>query len=123
MSIQFWKDGGLMCTSVPIPLLTVKKERPLSAYVEPVLDSSRYFVVRAQTPDRRTVMIGFGFRNRTDAFDLTAALNDRIGRVQRLTEIDSGAAPKYVLTRSVWAACSALQAAPVSCIDPFCCRD
>ncbi len=95
MSIQFWKDGNLMCTSVAIPLLTVKKDKPLSAYIEPVLDSSRYFVVRAQTPDRRTVMIGFGFRNRNDAFDLTAALNDRISRVQRLHEMDSGTAVKY----------------------------
>lgn len=58
MTIQFWKDGTLMCTSVAIPLATVKKDKPLTAYLEPVSDSSRYFVVRAQTPEKRTIMIG-----------------------------------------------------------------
>jgi hypothetical protein len=95
MTLQFWKDGSLAATSVAIPLATVKKDKPLSAYLEPVLDSSRYFVVRALTPAKKTLSVGFGFRNRSDAFDLTAAINDRINRVQRMADMDSAAERRY----------------------------
>merc|ERR1712176_1651763 len=44
-------------------------------YVEPVTDSSRYFVLKVAN-DQRHAFIGFGFSDRNDAFDFKTCLND-----------------------------------------------
>merc|ERR1712176_803917 len=44
-------------------------------YVEPVTDSSRYFVLKI-TNGQRHAFIGFGFSDRNDAFDFKCCLND-----------------------------------------------
>ena len=57
---------------------------PLSHWLEPVLDSSRYFVLRCQPPPRAAQnggaasvpLIGVGFRLRESAFALKAVLSD-----------------------------------------------
>ncbi|CDW58757.1 Ubiquitin-conjugating enzyme E2 J2 [Trichuris trichiura] len=53
---------------------------PIDSYpspaVEPVLDSSRYFVIRLQDDSGRTAWIGLGFADRGDSFDLNVALRD-----------------------------------------------
>jgi len=55
-------------------------------YVEPVVDSSRYFVLKI-TNDQRHAFIGFGFSDRNDAFDFKSCLNDF---KTRFVERDSG---------------------------------
>ncbi|BBG96791.1 Adaptin ear-binding coat-associated protein 1 NECAP-1 [Prunus dulcis] len=49
--------------------------------VEPVIDSSRYFVLRAEENidgRLRHAFIGIGFRERTEAYDFQAALHDHM---------------------------------------------
>lgn len=58
--------------------------RPVSEWLVAVKDSSRYFVVRVRDPQSgRTLSLGIGFRERSCAFDLFAALNDKLHSVQR----------------------------------------
>ncbi|EIE19797.1 DUF1681-domain-containing protein [Coccomyxa subellipsoidea C-169] len=55
----------------------IMKGKPLTSSVEPVVDSSRYFVLRVVDRDSgRHAFIGFGFRERAHASDFAAALSD-----------------------------------------------
>eukprot|EP00803_Ostreobium_quekettii_P000364 evm.model.scf_159.3 EVM.evm.TU.scf_159.3 scf_159:30253-30960(+) len=52
--------------------------------VEPVTDSSRYFVLRIVDPaSGRHAFIGMGFDTRGDAFDFSAALDDQERQIER----------------------------------------
>ncbi|EGG25090.1 hypothetical protein DFA_03336 [Cavenderia fasciculata] len=44
--------------------------------VEPVIDSSRYFVIKIKNGDRHA-LVGMGFTDRSDAFDFNATLQDQ----------------------------------------------
>lgn len=57
---------------------------PLVTCVEPVIDSSRYFVVRVVDRDSgRHAFIGLGFRERAEASDFNAALAEHQAYVER----------------------------------------
>lgn len=55
-----------------------------SIIVEPVTDSSRYYVLRVEDPATgRHAFLGLGFNERGEAFDFSAALNDHERQVKR----------------------------------------
>lgn len=63
--------------------------QPLAYYLEPTLDSSRYFAMRISGADGRSSVIGIGFRDRQASFDLRSMLDDALQRVARSWELAS----------------------------------
>eukprot|EP00615_Pteridomonas_danica_P008920 CAMPEP_0114344512 /NCGR_PEP_ID=MMETSP0101-20121206/11478_1 /TAXON_ID=38822 ORGANISM="Pteridomonas danica, Strain PT" /NCGR_SAMPLE_ID=MMETSP0101 /ASSEMBLY_ACC=CAM_ASM_000211 /LENGTH=202 /DNA_ID=CAMNT_0001479903 /DNA_START=146 /DNA_END=754 /DNA_ORIENTATION=- len=61
----------------------------MSNFVEPVVDSSRYFVFRVVEPkSKKHMFIGAGFRERQSAFDLRATLQDFEKFIQRQNQAE-----------------------------------
>ncbi|KAL5965019.1 Adaptin ear-binding coat-associated protein 1 [Taenia solium] len=59
-----------------------------SVAVEQVLDSSRYFVIRLVSDDGRTVFVGIGFAERSDAFDLNVTIQDHFKHCKQAAEAE-----------------------------------
>ncbi|CAI0434479.1 unnamed protein product [Linum tenue] len=58
--------------------------------VEPVLDSSRYFVLKIEDGAGKHAFIGLGFAERNEAFDFNVALSDHEKYVRREHEKEAG---------------------------------
>ncbi|KNC98858.1 uncharacterized protein SPPG_05828 [Spizellomyces punctatus DAOM BR117] len=68
-------------------IFAVSPYDPQSNSVEPVLDSSRYFVLRIVDPSSgHHAFVGMGFPDRSQAFDFNVALQDHVTRVKREKE-------------------------------------
>jgi len=77
---EAFQKPALFC-SCPVRL---DEGKPLYTYFDTVVDSSRYFVVRAEDQKtKRAASIGIGFRDRQIAFDLKAVLDDFEKRYNR----------------------------------------
>ena len=73
-SIRLHDEEGRLFASAPLPS---DSSIPLTTVVEPVVDSSRYFVVRVEDEmSGKHAFVGLGFRERADASDFTAGLDD-----------------------------------------------
>ena len=63
----------------------VEPRGDITSFVDAVIDSSRYFVVRAKDPkSSRSTLIGVGFREREVAFDFKNALNEYVKYIDRM---------------------------------------
>ncbi|MFH4973775.1 hypothetical protein AB6A40_000484 [Gnathostoma spinigerum] len=69
--------------------------------IEPVVDSSRYFVIRLKNDNGQTAFIGMGFGDRGDSFDLNVALQDHFKYISKQSEMEkeetTGSQPKLDL--------------------------
>jgi hypothetical protein len=80
------KDGTDFAQTPSIALHLVTPQNPLSKFIEPVLDSSRYWVVLVQEPRTGAKMpfgFGFGPEQRDNAFSFNAAIIDQLNLVRR----------------------------------------
>jgi hypothetical protein len=78
-------QGNSLLLQCRIPLLD---ERGYSFWVEPVLDSSRYFVLRLEKGNS-IQYIGIGFRERTSAFELKDCIQNYISQLRRQSLISN----------------------------------
>jgi hypothetical protein len=75
-------ETGELFAACPLP-----RDAPASTAVEPVLDSSRYFVLRVEDEaTRRHAFLGLGFRQRDDASDFKLAVQEHQQRADREKE-------------------------------------
>uniref|UniRef100_A0A0N5ALE0 Ubiquitin-conjugating enzyme E2 J2 n=1 Tax=Syphacia muris TaxID=451379 RepID=A0A0N5ALE0_9BILA len=56
--------------------------------IEPVIDSSRYFVIRLKNDNGQVAFVGMGFRDRGDSFDLNVALQDHFKYVEKVNKME-----------------------------------
>jgi adaptin ear-binding coat-associated protein 1/2 len=59
----------------------------VTSFVDSVIDSSRYYVLRIKDPaSSRTTLLGIGFREREVAFDFKSVLNEYVRYVDRMDD-------------------------------------
>lgn len=68
---------------------TCPATEPHSKAIDPVVDSSRYFVLRIDDGKGRHAFIGMGFRDRSEAYDFNATVQDHWNGVKRQAEADA----------------------------------
>lgn len=92
LKIEDATSGELYCQA---PVLTYPGPQ-----VQAVSDSRRYFVVKVVSDTGRTALIGIGFADGADSFDLTVALQDHFASLGKETELklDDENKPKLDLT-------------------------
>jgi adaptin ear-binding coat-associated protein 1/2 len=67
----------------------VKPSTDITTFVDSVIDSSRYFVLRLKDPkSSRTTNIGIGFRERDVAFDFKNCLNEYVRYIDRMAKAE-----------------------------------
>eukprot|EP01086_Lenisia_limosa_P001372 TRINITY_DN12569_c0_g1_i1.p1 TRINITY_DN12569_c0_g1~~TRINITY_DN12569_c0_g1_i1.p1 ORF type:complete len:268 (-),score=52.81 TRINITY_DN12569_c0_g1_i1:8-811(-) len=81
------KNNGSEFARAPIP------NDPHSGGLEPVVDSSRYFVIRIDDGHGKHAFIGMGFNDRSLAFDFNMAIQDHRKMVKARKEFNENAPP------------------------------
>ena len=78
------KDTKDLFAAVPVP-----QDQPLVTCVEPVIDSSRYYVVKVvDEASGRHAFLGLGFRHREESSNFTAALDEHVQYLRRMKQAE-----------------------------------
>lgn len=80
------RDNGSLFAQCPLD-----NDNPTLS-VEPVVDSSRYFVLRVSDGSGRHAFLGMGFTERSDAFEFNVTLQDHVKRLRNEREAQAIAA-------------------------------
>ncbi|TMS33874.1 hypothetical protein L596_001563 [Steinernema carpocapsae] len=73
------RNSGALYAKAPI-------DKYPSVCLEPVTDSSRYFVIRLRNDNGQTAFVGIGFGDRGDSFDLNVSLQDFFKQAEKEAE-------------------------------------
>uniref|UniRef100_A0A1I7ZNI7 DUF1681 domain-containing protein n=1 Tax=Steinernema glaseri TaxID=37863 RepID=A0A1I7ZNI7_9BILA len=74
------KNSGSLYAKAPI-------DKYPSACLEPVTDSSRYFVVQLRNDNGQAAFVGIGFADRSDSFDMNVSLQDFFKQAEKEAEL------------------------------------
>lgn len=77
-------------TGDPFAVCLINTNDTSTKFVEPVTDSSRYFVLRIEDGKGHHAFIGMGFQERSQAFDFSVAITDFKNQVKRQKEVKQG---------------------------------
>ena len=78
------QDDGDDAPVAVCPVRTGEKAPPVDAVVCAVVDSSRYFVFRCEDAKGRRAYLGVGFRERDQAYDFKASIDDFVREARAL---------------------------------------
>jgi hypothetical protein len=88
-------ESGELFAECPLP-----RDVPVSTVVEPVIDSSRYFVLRVEDETtRRHAFVGLGFRQRDSASDFKLAVQEH--QHQQNRDKEAGAYTRSLLSSTL----------------------
>eukprot|EP00906_Rhabdomonas_costata_P000145 RCo000198 len=77
-------------TGEPFAVCSINTNDTSTKFVEPVTDSSRYFVLRIEDGKGHHAFIGMGFQERSQAFDFSVSITDFKNQVKRQKEAKQG---------------------------------
>lgn len=76
----------------------ISNDKEAHVAVEPVIDSSRYFVVRVINEAGQHAFLGLGFAERSDSFDFNVAIQDHFKREKKAAASQVPYTPKHDLS-------------------------
>ena len=90
VAVFAYKDSSTLLTSEDNLVrfgecpIEVAPQSDITTFVDAVIDSSRYYVLRIRDPQStRTTLLGIGFRDREVSFDFKTVLNEYVRYVDR----------------------------------------
>ena len=93
--LEFLSGDSVFCQSS----VDLRNGKSLQQWLEPVVDSSRYFVVKIQGAGNKQATIGFGFRSRDEATDLRESVQHYQKSMQREEQAKSGGGETFSIPK------------------------
>ena len=87
--IEVQPKGSILTLFETYNCLTDSLIGDIIQFVDAVIDSSRYYVIRLKDPNStRTTLIGIGFRDRETSFDFKNILNEFVRYIDRMAQAE-----------------------------------